>query len=198
MNIIERAITPFNPASSVVHNKDKYNLYAPMAGTNRIGMAAFNSEDFSINEQVVSIRTSVKSNFLPRADINNLPVGIEYSRDGFKTPNVWYYDTDGALLVTATGNVQLEFDITRNRFRQIILGSENIVGEWLDAPESIIELNNRLRVKLFLGTKSEIEAVAEKKDDTLYVPTDGMPDIEELIYRISVLENQLKNCTCGN
>lgn len=64
--------------------------------------------------------------------------------------------------------------------------------------ENIIELNHRLRLKFFLGTKNEIESVAEKEDDVIYVATDGMPDIEELIYKISVLEEQLKNCTCGN
>ena len=133
-DIIERAITPFNPASSVIHNRDKYNLFAPMAGTNKIGMAGFNPRDFSVNEQIVSLNENKVALFLPRVDVKNLSDGVEYSRNGFKTPNIWYYDDDGAILVTAAGNVQSEFDITNNRFRELTVvdGVVTIVGEWRD------------------------------------------------------------------
>ena len=53
-NIKERAIVPFNPASNKVLNKDKYNLYAPVADTNKVGMAGFNPEDFKVINQIVS------------------------------------------------------------------------------------------------------------------------------------------------
>ena len=132
-DIVERAISPFNPATNTVQNRDKYHLFAPMASTNRIGMAGFNPKDFTVNEQIVSISESVKLKLLPRIDVNNIPPEIRYDGpDGFKTPNVWYYNDNGAILVTYKEGIQSEFDVTNNRFRELTIvdGAVTIVGSW--------------------------------------------------------------------
>ena len=53
-NTVERAITPYNPSQSEVHQKDRYNLYAPLVRRNQPGIAQFNPNDFRISDGVVS------------------------------------------------------------------------------------------------------------------------------------------------
>ena len=80
-NITERAIVPFNPASNTVLNKDKYNLYAPVAGPNKIGMAGFNPEDFNINGQIVSIHERFKTSITKAIEDSASAVGIASSAE---------------------------------------------------------------------------------------------------------------------
>jgi hypothetical protein len=54
-NVVERVVVPRNPPAASVLNKDKFNLFAPMARTNSPGLAAYNPDDFVINDQVVYI-----------------------------------------------------------------------------------------------------------------------------------------------
>ena len=193
INIVEELLTPEVPKMLA---NEQIHVYVPMASYDNVGIAKYDADDFIVADGKVNI----KDIYTERYDTSNIPYYIQYSANGIKTPNVWYYNDTGAILVTYKAGVQSEFDVTNNRFRELTIvdGAVTVVGEWLDAPENIIELNRRLRLKFFLGTKNEIESIAEKEDDVIYVATDGMPDIEELIYRIGVLEEQLKNCTCGN
>ena len=55
INIIERAITPYNSPRNKIDNKGEYSLYAPAAGINKPGMAGFDPTHFSIREQIVSL-----------------------------------------------------------------------------------------------------------------------------------------------
>lgn len=54
-NIVEKAITPYNPSSNKVLNKDKYNLFVPTADVNKPGMAGYNPAHFEVRNQIVSI-----------------------------------------------------------------------------------------------------------------------------------------------
>lgn len=58
-NVIERAIVPHNPSAARVLNKDKYNLFAPIAGPGKVGMASFAARYFSVKNQEVSIKDGV-------------------------------------------------------------------------------------------------------------------------------------------
>ena len=55
MNIIERAIIPFNPTTNKILQKDKYYLFAPVADINKVGMAGFNPRDFSVTTDSIFI-----------------------------------------------------------------------------------------------------------------------------------------------
>jgi hypothetical protein len=55
INVIERAVTPFNESPSKLIKREEYSLYAPAAGIGKPGMAGFNGEHFIVREQIVSI-----------------------------------------------------------------------------------------------------------------------------------------------
>ena len=60
INIRETAIIPYNKTSNVIHIKDKYHLYAPIAGFNNVGLAAFTSRDFNIkNNGTVELKVNL-------------------------------------------------------------------------------------------------------------------------------------------
>jgi hypothetical protein len=59
-HIVERAIVPHNPSASSIINKEQYNLYAPVAGQGKVGMAAFDIRDFEVKNQTVSLRANVR------------------------------------------------------------------------------------------------------------------------------------------
>lgn len=61
-NIIERAIVPYNPSSNTVRNNNRYNLFAPIGGANKVGMAGYNPNDFEVDSnQIVSISATFKN-----------------------------------------------------------------------------------------------------------------------------------------
>lgn len=94
-NIVERPIVPYNPAQANVRNRDVYNLYAPVAGPNKVGMAGYNPKDFRVDDQVVSLSDAIKSGYIYRVDVGpntTLPEGVRYTVDGIKTPNNLYYN----------------------------------------------------------------------------------------------------------
>lgn len=92
-NIVERPIVPYNPAQSKVKQKDIYNLYAPVAGQGKVGMAGYNPAEFNVKDQIVYLSENFKSGYLPKVDVTKtLPVGIQWTLNGVKTPNVWYYN----------------------------------------------------------------------------------------------------------
>lgn len=58
INVIERTIVPYNPAVSQVHHKDTYNLFAPVADINKVGMAGFDNDQFLVDQGIVSLKPS--------------------------------------------------------------------------------------------------------------------------------------------
>ena len=58
-NVVERAIVPHNPSTARVLNKDKYNLFAPVAGPGKVGMASFAARYFTVRNQEVSLKDGV-------------------------------------------------------------------------------------------------------------------------------------------
>ena len=60
-NVIERPIVPYNPSTANIKNRDKYNLYAPVADINKVGMAGFTPDDFDVKSQVVYIKSNVRN-----------------------------------------------------------------------------------------------------------------------------------------
>lgn len=64
-NIVERAIVPHNPSSNRIINNNQYNLFAPIAGIGKVGMAGFKLSDFDVdNNQIVSISATFKTTLL--------------------------------------------------------------------------------------------------------------------------------------
>lgn len=59
INIRETAIIPYNKTSNVIRIKDKYHLYAPIAGFNNVGLAAFTSRDFNIERGKVELKVNL-------------------------------------------------------------------------------------------------------------------------------------------
>ena len=59
-HIVERAIVPYNPSASSIINKEQYNLYAPIAGQGKVGMAAFDLRDFEVKNQTVFLHADVR------------------------------------------------------------------------------------------------------------------------------------------
>ena len=59
INIRETAIIPYNKTSNVIRIKDKYHLYAPIAGFNNVGLAAFTSRDFNIKNGTVELKVAL-------------------------------------------------------------------------------------------------------------------------------------------
>ena len=59
-HIVERAIVPHNPSASSIINKEQYNLYAPVAGQGKVGMAAFDLRDFEVKNQTVFLHADVR------------------------------------------------------------------------------------------------------------------------------------------
>lgn len=55
INIIERAVTPYNEPTSRLIQRERYNLFAPMAGLERIGMAGYRQTDFAVIDGIVYI-----------------------------------------------------------------------------------------------------------------------------------------------
>lgn len=85
-NIIEKAIMPYNTSNKIIYN-NKYHLFAPAASTGRIGMAGFNTSQFTINNQIVSLNDTV----VRVIDVNDIPDDITYDGvDGIKTAGVMY------------------------------------------------------------------------------------------------------------
>ena len=46
-------IQPYNSSSNKVINQNKYFLYAPAAGLDKVGMAGYKSGDFDVNSKQI-------------------------------------------------------------------------------------------------------------------------------------------------
>lgn len=116
-NIVERPIIPYNPAQADIHNKDVYNLYAPVGGLNKVGLVGYNPTDFNIKNQIVSVSDSIKYGFVSKVDVGPnaiIPETIRYDGvDGIKTPNTFYYNYSNSVIksdsltekITVTGSL---------------------------------------------------------------------------------------------
>lgn len=67
-HVVERAIVPYNPSASSIIQKEKYNLFAPVARKGNVGMAAFDENDFDIKNQKVSINPRIKEGITQDTD----------------------------------------------------------------------------------------------------------------------------------
>lgn len=177
-NIVERPIVPYNPAQSKVKQKDIYNLYAPVAGQGKIGMAGYNPAEFNVKDQIVYLSENFKSGYLSKIDVTKtLPKGIIFDVNGIKTPNVWYYNCQysvsdetihtvtGALLV-----VRSEQRDERNYTQfETLLAEERIYTRKLVVTNGQISSPTTFRALLsfddWIDFTNELEVLDSKKLD---------------------------------
>ena len=55
-NYMERAFVPYNSPSGTIRAKDRYFLFAPIAGANKAGMASYSTDDFTIIDGKVYLK----------------------------------------------------------------------------------------------------------------------------------------------
>lgn len=110
INIIERAITPYNSSASKVSNKEQYSLYAPAANVNKPGMAGYDPRYFAVREQIVELSTAFLASILqhrPATDV--VPDGIKESNTVYSNfaHEVIDYRTPvgGEVKINVTGNL---------------------------------------------------------------------------------------------
>ena len=123
INIIERAVTPYNSSPNSLVNKEQYSVYAPGADIEKPGMAGFSAEFFAVAQQIVSLNARFLKTLLRHKvftpDMNSSgakEVNTLYSSfsaevvvafapmDG--TPR--YTERTGSLLVLDGGDEQIE------------------------------------------------------------------------------------------
>lgn len=123
INIIERAVTPYNSSPNSLVNKEQYSMFAPGADIEKPGMAGFSAEFFAVAQQIVSLnarflKTLLRHKvFTPDMDSSGAKeVNTLYSSfsaeviaafapmDG--TPR--YTERTGSLLVLDGGDKQIE------------------------------------------------------------------------------------------
>lgn len=114
-HIVERAIVPHNPSASSIINKEKYNLYAPVARRNQPGIAEFNTEQFVLKDGVVSLNGNLIDmvNGEGEGAVQQIPNGVA---DGFafgsnKNPSAVEFDPslNGTIPYGATGDYAASF-----------------------------------------------------------------------------------------
>jgi hypothetical protein len=110
INIIERAVTPYNSSASKVSNKEQYSLYAPAANVNKPGMAGYDPKYFAVREQIVELSVAFLASILhhrPATDV---------APDGIKESNTVYSNFTHEVIdrrtvqgaeekITVTGNL---------------------------------------------------------------------------------------------
>lgn len=110
INIIERAVTPYNSSASKVSNKEQYSLYAPAANVNKPGMAGYDPKYFAVREQIVELSTAFLASILHHRSATDVaPDGIKESNTVYSnfTHEVLDYRTPigGEVKITVTGNL---------------------------------------------------------------------------------------------
>lgn len=118
-NIIERALVPFEASEGNIHIKDRYMLYTPMARAGKPGIAAFDPKDFSIKNNIVSLRERVS----PSVDVTELGVP-PIDMNGI----VSYTEIDGSDVVSKLqdGRASVSFEMERNTLRNRITFSADL------------------------------------------------------------------------
>lgn len=126
-NIVERAIVPFNPASSKVLNKDKYNLFAPVADINKVGMAGFNPDDFSVDtKSIVSIK---EGRTFTQAEITTLDKAVLQAAKDDTYTKTEIDGKDSALSLVIDSKLDVILEVARTKY--------NLLG---NAPQVIKQL----------------------------------------------------------
>lgn len=74
INIIERAIVPHNEATAKIIHRDRYSLFAPIAGLNHIGLAGFNPKHFMVRDGVAELTAAIL-----QGTATNLVAGANYN-----------------------------------------------------------------------------------------------------------------------
>ena len=126
INIIERAVTPYNSSASKVSNKEQYSLYAPAANVNKPGMAGYDPKYFAVREQIVELSVAFLASILhhrPAADV---------TPDGIKESNTVYSNFTHEVLDyrTPVGG-EVKINVTGNLF--VLRDSETVITEILFA-----------------------------------------------------------------
>lgn len=126
INIIERAVTPYNSSASKVSNKEQYSLYAPAANVNKPGMAGYDPKYFAVREQIVELSVAFLASILhhrPAAGV---------APDGIKESNTVYSNFTHEVLDyrTPVGG-EVKINVTGNLF--VLRDSETVITEILFA-----------------------------------------------------------------
>lgn len=126
INIIERAVTPYNSSASKVLNKEQYSLYAPVANVNKPGMAGYDPRYFAVREQIVELSAAFLASILhhrPATDV---------TPDGIKESNTVYFNFTHEVLDyrTPVGG-EVKINVTGNLF--VLRDSETVITEILFA-----------------------------------------------------------------
>ena len=126
INIIERAVTPYNSSASKVSNKEQYSLYAPAANVNKPGMAGYDPKYFAVREQIVELSVAFLASILhhrPATDV---------TPDGIKESNTVYSNFTHEVLDyrTPVGG-EVKINVTGNLF--VLRDSETVITEILFA-----------------------------------------------------------------
>lgn len=92
INIIERAITPYNRSANKLTQKQGYSLYAPTVTRGKPGIATFSEEDFDVSGGKVGLKSSLKFIRLNHKNgVDNVPASeCIFEVDGRKTPGIIY------------------------------------------------------------------------------------------------------------
>jgi hypothetical protein len=85
INVIERAVTPYNNPGNRISNKERYSLYAPAAGINKPGMAGYDPEYFAVREQIVQLSSAFLASILRHVVMDD-----SIDPDGIKDTNTVY------------------------------------------------------------------------------------------------------------
>ena len=93
INIIERAVTPYNSPTSKIANKEQYSLYAPAAGINKPGMAGYAPKHFAVREQIVELSGAFLDSIL-----HHVVVDENFEPDGIKETNTLYSNFSYSVL----------------------------------------------------------------------------------------------------
>ena len=126
INIIERAVTPYNSSASKVSNKEQYSLYAPAANVNKPGMAGYDPRYFAVREQIVELSVAFLASILQRRPATDV------APDGIKESNVVYSNFTHEVLDyrTPVGG-EVKINVTGNLF--VLRDSETVITEILFA-----------------------------------------------------------------
>lgn len=126
MNIIERAVTPYNSSASKVSNKEQYSLYAPAANVNKPGMAGYDPKYFAVREQIVELSAAFLASILHHRPATGV------TPDGVKESNTVYSNFTHEVLDYRTPvGEEVKINVTGNLF--VLRDSETVITEILFA-----------------------------------------------------------------
>ena len=126
INIIERAVTPYNGSANKVANKEQYSLFAPAANVNKPGMAGYDPTYFAVREQIVELSLAFLASIIRHVVMNDdIPV------DGIKKANTIYSGYTHEVIDRRTvQGVEEKITVTGNL---LVLKADNCITEILFA-----------------------------------------------------------------